>query len=63
MVGGVVSVELMMVKLDVNVFVRLFPARSVMLLAGIVIIYIIPCCHAVGDVMVSMLPDIVLVIV
>ncbi len=62
-VGGVVSVELIIVKLDVNAFVRLFPARSVMLFAGMVIVYFIPCCHVFGDVMVNMLPDIVLVIV
>ena len=29
MVGGVMSVELMIVKLDVNAFVRLFPAKSI----------------------------------
>ena len=63
MVGDVVSVVLVVVKLDVNVFVRLFPVRSVMLFVGSVIVYSIPCCHAVGDVMVNMLFDMVLVIV
>ncbi len=63
MVGGVMSVELMIVKLDANAFVRLFPAGSIILFAGMVIVYFIPCCHAFGDVMVNMLPDIVLVIV
>ena len=62
MVGGVVSVVvLLVVKLDVNVFVRLFPVRSVMLFAGMVRVYRIPCAQLLVDVMVSVLLVMVLV--
>ena len=61
-VGGVVSVVvLLVVKLDVNVFVRLFPVRSVMLFAGMVRVYRIPCAQLLVDVMVSVLLVMVLV--
>ena len=62
MVGVVLSVVLFAVKLDVYVFVRLFPVRSVMLFRGMVRVYRMPCAHAL-DVMVSMLLFMVLVMV
>ena len=63
MVGGVVSVELLHVKLVVETVVRLFPAKSIMLFAGMVSVYFIPWIHAFGDVMVNMLLDMVFVMV
>jgi hypothetical protein len=63
MVGGVLSVDVFAVKLDVNWVIRLFPVRSVILFIGMVSVYVTPDCHAFGDVMVSMLFVMVLVMV
>ena len=43
MVGGVVSAALLHVKLVVNAFVRLFPARSEILFIGMVSVYFTYC--------------------